>query len=180
MSTASAAAGRRPQMQSFSHQSFPCRDLEEGKRFYMQVLGGHLRVDQPTFASITIAGADIGIGIVGCAWPERVAEYPHCAFFIDADNLVAMRRLLERCEIPVSPLWTRSGVEALMFFRDPTGNLIELFCRNGYPGAEGLPRSGPAGHGVTVDLERLWYDRWRLPGGEPQGGLGHQRPAVAA
>ena len=154
----------RPQFECISHVSFPCRDLAEGKRFYVDVMGGHLRVDLPTFASITVSNVDIGIGNVNCAWPEKLAEYPHLAFFIDASNLIAMRQWLTDCGIPVSPMWTRSGVENLMFLRDPSGNLIELFCRSGYPGADQLPRSGPAGHGVTVDLGALWYDRWSLPG----------------
>ncbi len=160
---APAQGAQRPRVERISHVSFPCRDLEEGKRFYVGVLGGSLRVDQPTFASITVANVDIGIGNVGCAWPEAVAEYPHMAFFIDAENLAAMRPWLMACGIPVSPLWTRNGREALMFLRDPSGNLIELFCIEGYPGADALPRSGPAGHGRTVDLQALWYSQWKLP-----------------
>ena len=31
------------------------------------------------------------------------------------------------------------GVEALMFFRDPSGNLIELYCEKGFKGADKLP-----------------------------------------
>ena len=31
-----------PPLMSFSHVSVPCRDLEEGKRFYIDVLGGEL------------------------------------------------------------------------------------------------------------------------------------------
>ena len=50
----------------FAHVSVPCRDLDEGKRFYGEVLGGVLRVDTPTFASFKLAGVDIGIGTDGC------------------------------------------------------------------------------------------------------------------
>jgi len=159
-----AALNSRPRVARIAHVSFPCRDLEEGKRFYVEVLGGTVRVDLPTFASITVSNVDIGIGIVGCAWPERAAEYPHLAFFIEGPDLAAMRALLGRCGIPVSPLWTRTGREALMFLRDPSGNLIELYCTEGYPGSAELPRSGPAGHGITVELDALWYTRWTPPG----------------
>jgi catechol 2,3-dioxygenase-like lactoylglutathione lyase family enzyme len=154
---------QRPELASFAHQSFPCRDLEEARCFYTEVLGAVVRVDTPTFLSFRLANVDIGVGIDGCAFPTRVAEYPHAAFFVDAENFVAMRRWLPACGVPISPAWTRSGVEALMFFRDPTGNLIELFCTSGVAGADQLPRSGPAGHGKVVDLDRLWYDRWAVP-----------------
>jgi catechol 2,3-dioxygenase-like lactoylglutathione lyase family enzyme len=157
--------GTQLKLDSFAHVSFPCRDLEEGRRFYVGVLGAVVRVDTPTFLSFRLAGVDIGIGTEGLAWPEHVAEYPHAAFFVDAANFLAARQWLPQCGIPISEAWTRSGVEALMFFRDPSGNLIELFCKEGVPGVERLPRSGPAGHGKTVDLGQLWYERWQLPGG---------------
>lgn len=158
------AHNTRFKLDSFAHVSFPCRDLVEGRRFYVEVLGAVVRVDTPTFLSFRIAGVDLGIGTEGLAWPERDAEYPHAAFFVDADNFQAARRWLPACGIPISAAWTRNGVEALMFFRDPSGNLIELFCKEGVPGADCLPKSGPAGHGITVDLGKLWYDRWQLPG----------------
>jgi catechol 2,3-dioxygenase-like lactoylglutathione lyase family enzyme len=120
---------KRPKLDAFAHVSLPCRDLVEGKRFYVDMLGGTVRVDQPTFVAIQLCGVDIGIGTEGCSWLPRVAEYPHVAFYVDADNFVAMRAWLSACSIPISNPWTRNGVEALMFFRDPSGNLLELFCK---------------------------------------------------
>lgn len=148
---------------SFAHVSVPCRDLEEGKRFYGEVLGGVLRVDTPTFASFKLAGVDIGIGTDGCTFIEPSNEYPHFAFFVDAKALVHIQRWLARCRIPTSNLWTRSGVEALMFFRDPSGNVIELYCRAGYAGANDLPKGPPRGHGTAVDIDALTYTSWSLP-----------------
>jgi len=151
------------QFQSFSHVSVPCRDLAEGKRFYVDVLGGKLRVDTPTFASITVCDVDIGIGTEGCTYIGQSAEYPHFAFFVGPDELVHMKRWLGRCGIPTSNFWTRSGVEALMFFRDPSGNVIELYCREGYAGARDLPKGPPRGHGTAVDIDALVYHDWKLP-----------------
>jgi hypothetical protein len=71
---------------------------------------------------------------------------------------------LARCGIPTSNFWTRHGVEVLMFFRDPSGNVIELFCTKGYQGADKLPKGPPRGHGTAVDIDKLHYDRWTLPG----------------
>jgi hypothetical protein len=77
--------------------------------------------------------------------------------------MLHMKQWLTRCGIPSSNFWTRQGVEALMFFRDPSGNMIELFCKGGMKGAEHFARSGPTGGGVAVDLEALRYTSWALP-----------------
>jgi catechol 2,3-dioxygenase-like lactoylglutathione lyase family enzyme len=153
-----------PKLGSFAHVSVPCRDLEEGKLFYSKVLGGEMHIETPTFASFRLAGVDVGIGTDGCSFITKGNEYPHFAFFVSADELVQMRQWLGRCGIPVSNLWTREGEEALMFFRDPSGNMIELFCLSGYKGADKLPRGPARGHGTAVNIDALYYKSWKLPG----------------
>ena len=166
--TMTAAAARSitagpPKLDSLAHVSLPCRDLAEGKRFYLGVLGGTIRVDHPQFAAITIAGSEIGIGTEGCTFIEPGAEYPHIAFYCGPDALLAMKDWLTRCGIPSSNFWTRRGTEALMFFRDPSGNMIELFCVKGFKGADQLPKGPPAGHGIAIDVNELRYTTWNLP-----------------
>lgn len=159
-----SAVKTRPKLKHFAHASVPCRDLEEGKRFYGDVLGGELHVSEPAFAAFRFGDVDVGIGSEGCNFTtERDAEYPHIAFYVDADTLVAMRDWLTQCQIPVSNLWTRFGKEVLMFFRDPSGNVIELFCVEGYAGADKLPRGPARGHGSAVDINTLRYNEWRMP-----------------
>jgi catechol 2,3-dioxygenase-like lactoylglutathione lyase family enzyme len=148
---------------TFAHVSVPCRDLEEGKEFYGAVLGGEIHVDQPTFASFRLGGVDVGIGTDGCTFMNMSTEYPHMAFFVGPDDLAQMRAWLGECGIPVSNLWTRRGIEALMFFRDPSGNVIELYCEKGFPGADQFPKGPPRGHGTAVDIDRLRYDTWNRP-----------------
>jgi catechol 2,3-dioxygenase-like lactoylglutathione lyase family enzyme len=150
-------------LKSFAHVSVPCRDLEEGKAFYRDVLGGELHVDTPTFASFRLGGVDVGIGTDGCSWITGNAEYPHFAFFVGPDELVQMQGWLAQCGIPTSNLWTRRGIEALMFLRDPSGNVIELYCEEGYKGADKLPKGPPRGHGTAVDIDRLRYSEWKRP-----------------
>jgi catechol 2,3-dioxygenase-like lactoylglutathione lyase family enzyme len=160
---AAAEVSGPPKALTFAHVSMPCRDLTEGKLFYGKVLGGELHVDQPDFASFRLGGVDVGIGTAGCTFLEPGTEYPHFAFFCGPDELAQMRAWLARCGIPTSNLWTRSGVEALMFFRDPSGNMIELYCEKGFKGADQLPRGPARGHGTAVDIDALRYSSWKLP-----------------
>ena len=153
-----------PRLNHLDHVSMPCRDLDEGIRFYRDILGGEIVVTDPAFALFQIAGTRIGIGSVGCSFMVPQAEYPHIAFNAAADALLEMKSWLSTCGIPTSDYWTRRGVETLMFFRDPSGNVIELFCDGGFEGASDLPRGPSRGHGITIDIDALAYTTWRLPG----------------
>ena len=160
--TQSRVNGPAP-LDTFAHVSVPCRDLAEGKRFYGDVLGGKKVVDTPTFASFQFGSVQIGIGTVGCSWSEAKTEYPHFAFYVEPDTLTHMKDWLTQCGIPTSNLWTRYGKEALMFFRDPSGNVIEFYCRSGYKGAADLPKGGPQGQDIAVDITKLLYKSWNPP-----------------
>ena len=131
---ASRAGGRsaapvRPALTSFDHASLPCRDLDEAIRFYRDVLGGEVVVTESHFVLFRLGGTRVGIGSAGTSFMTENAEYPHIAFNVDAATLAGMKDWLDACDIPSSPFWTRKGIETLMFFRDPSGNVIELFRR---------------------------------------------------
>jgi catechol 2,3-dioxygenase-like lactoylglutathione lyase family enzyme len=153
-----------PKLLALAHISLPCRELEEGKRFYIDVLGGELLVSQPTFASFLVAGVEVGIGAIPgrCSWVAPSAEYPHIAFYADPEEMRRMKRWLNRCGIPSSDFWTRFGIEALMLFRDPSGNMIELFCKSGFDGVTHLPRAHSAPD-TLIDVASLIYSEWRIP-----------------
>ena len=154
-----------PRFDGIDHVSFPCRDLEEGIRFYRDVLGGTMLVKEDAFALFEISGARIGIGSAGCTFIEPGNEYPHMGFACSAETLSAMQEWLAACGIPTTDPWTRQGIETLLFFRDPSGNVIELFCHEGYEGAADLPRGPARGHGITIDIDSIAYSEWRLPDG---------------
>ena len=50
-----------------------------------------------------------------------------------------------------------------MFFRDSTGNVIELLCPEGYEGADELRRGAARGHGAAIHIDALAYSEWQLP-----------------
>ena len=156
-----------PTLTSFDHASLPSHDLDESIRFYSSVLGGELVVKEDHFALFKIAGTRVGIGSSGTTFMTENAEYPHIAFNVGPDALVQMKDWLTACGVPTSNFWTRKGIETLMFFRDPSGNVIELFCDSGYDGAADLPRGPARGHGITLDIDELRYTGWRLPGERP-------------
>jgi catechol 2,3-dioxygenase-like lactoylglutathione lyase family enzyme len=158
------AATGPPRFLSFSHVSLPCRDLDEAKHFYVEVMGGELVVDvPPLFASVWLCGVDIGFGTAGCSFVTPSNEYPHFAFFIGPDELLRMKHWLTQCGIPTSNFWTRMGIEALMFVRDPSGNMIEFYCERGFKGAEDLPHGPARGHGTAVDIDKLYYESFKVP-----------------
>lgn len=150
-------------VEKFDHVSVGCRDLEEATCFFVDVLGGQLCVDTPIFREVKLGGAKIGFGTKGTTFMQPSTEYPHFAFYIGPAELAQMKAWLTQCEIPTSNYWTRSGVEALMFFRDPSGNVIELYCPEGFPGADKFPRGPAAGHGTAVDIDAIRYDTWKRP-----------------
>ena len=125
--------------------------------------GGEIIVTDPAFALFSIAGMRVGIGSVGCSFMTPHTEYPHIAFNADAGALARMKDWLADCGVPTSGFWTRRGIETLMFFRDPSGNVIELFCDTGFEGAADLPKGPSRGHGTTIDIDALAYASWRLP-----------------
>ncbi|MDE0335350.1 MAG: VOC family protein [Defluviicoccus sp.] len=161
----SIGVGGPPRLDGIDHVSFPCRDLEEGICFYRDVLGGKMLVKEDAFALFEICGARIGIGSAGCTFIEPGTEYPHIGFACSADALVGMQGWLAACGIPTTDPWTRQGVETLLFFRDPSGNVIELFCHEGYEDAPNLPRGPARGHGITIDIDAISYSEWHLPEG---------------
>src|SRR5579859_6856540 len=87
-------ADAKPLLASVAHVSLPARDLDEAKRFFTEVLGGEVTIDLADFASIEVAGLNFGVSPFSAQFEDPKAEYPHYAFFVDADQLVNMRQRL--------------------------------------------------------------------------------------
>jgi hypothetical protein len=64
--------------------------------------------------------------------------------------------------VPTGEICTRNGTDASLYYRDPTGNLWELYCERGFTGE--VRRAPSAGGDYVVDLPALCYDRWNDPG----------------
>ncbi len=146
---------------TFNHASIPVRDLEEAKRFYSKVLGGeNVRNLASGFAEVEVGGATIGLSQQKGGWTGRDAEYPHYAFTMAPEEFYPFVEHLKACGVSTHEPWTRHGVEALMYFRDPSGNLLELYCPQGLKDADKLPRSVKAGGNLRIDFAALNYE-WK-------------------
>jgi catechol 2,3-dioxygenase-like lactoylglutathione lyase family enzyme len=147
----------RPQFSGMSHVSLPCRDLEESKAFYAQVMGGELVHEIQGFVEYRIADIIVGLSEQPEGWTDPEAEYPHYAFYLSGPNFEVMKSWLDGHGVPNYPY--RRDQTALMYFRDPSGNLFELYCDRGYEKIDSLPMA-PRRGGPAIDFRSLNY-RWR-------------------
>ena len=145
---------RQPRFSGMSHVSLPCRDLEESKIFYSQVMGGELVHTASGFVEFRIEDIIIGLSEQADGWTGVDDEYPHYAFYIDGTNLDVMKNLLDSYDVPNYPY--RRDNTALVYFRDPSGNLFELYCDTGYDGMMSLPLA-PRRGGGAIDFRGLNY-----------------------
>jgi catechol 2,3-dioxygenase-like lactoylglutathione lyase family enzyme len=153
-----AADIERPRLASFAHASIFCADLEQAKRFFTQVIGGDLIHDVDGFAEVRVAGTIIGLTVRPGATTGRNAEYPHYAFFIEPEDFLPMVAWLRQNGVVTTEPWTRDGVKGLLYFRDPAGNLFEMYCPR-LDEAASFARGKKQGGDYEIDFTALHY-RW--------------------
>ena len=54
--------------------------------------------------------------------------------------------------------WTRDGKKGLIYFRDPSGNLLEIYCSKEIPEAANFPRGTKQGGSYVTDSAGLFYE----------------------
>ncbi len=121
-------ASGRPRFSRLNHISLSVIDLLQAVKFYIEVLGGRLVYDAPHFKEVLVAGTVIGLGDLRGKPPASTAEYPHLGLEIESDQFEPMKAWLESCGVKTHTIWTRLNIEGLMYFKDPSGNLLECFC----------------------------------------------------
>jgi catechol 2,3-dioxygenase-like lactoylglutathione lyase family enzyme len=147
----------------FNHMTLPSKDLGAGKRFFTEIFGGQVTIDHPSHVTVVVGGAEVGMGgPLDGGWTAPDAEYPHYTFLIGPDDLVPLKERLESYGVPTHDIFTRNGTDAATYFRDPTGNLFELYCEHGFTGP--VRRAPSAGGDDVINVQALCYDRWRDPG----------------
>ena len=170
------SAARQPRFSGMSHVSIPCRDIEESKSFYAKVMGGELVHGIQGFVEFRIEDIIIGLSEQSEGWTGPDDEYPHYAFYISGPNFELMKNWLHSYGVPNYPY--RRGDTALIYFRDPSGNLFELYCDTGYEGIESLPLA-PRRGGPPIDFRGLNY-HWNNKGAALDAGEVLAKPRFTA
>lgn len=154
-----SGANSRAVPSSVHHVSVPVKDVQQSLRFFIDVLGAELFQDLGGFAEVTVNDMIIGFSKQSGGWTAPDAEFPHIAFRVEADNLWPLKARLEEAGVPTHPIWTRNGFTGLMYFRDPTGNLWELYCPRVRD--EDAPRMVRRGeNGFAPPIDQLSYE-WK-------------------
>jgi catechol 2,3-dioxygenase-like lactoylglutathione lyase family enzyme len=148
----------------YNHMTLPVRDMRAAKRFFVAVLGGTVAFERPAHITVVVGGAEIGLSTETRGWTAADAEYPHYTFFVKPDDLASLKQRLEAYGVPTSDIWSRNGTDAATYFRDPSGNLWELYCERGVEGA--VRRGISAGGDYAPDVEALNYSVWKDPGSQ--------------
>jgi catechol 2,3-dioxygenase-like lactoylglutathione lyase family enzyme len=143
-----------------SHISVPVRDRAEATRFFVDVLGAEITLQNRTFTEVRVAGTIIGFSEQTSGWTAPDAEFPHYAFEVPPEEFEPLKERLDTAGVKTHPIWTRHGVEALMYFRDPSGNLFELQCTEGFPNPQALRRAQGWGGDFRPPIADLSYD-WK-------------------
>src|SRR4051794_2037802 len=126
---------------SLSHISIPVRDRAEAVRFFVGLLGAEITLENPSFTEVRVASTIIGLSQQKGGWTAPDAEFPHYAFEVPPEDFRPIKSRLDASGVKTHPIWTRHGVETLMYFRDPSGNLFELYCTEGFQDANDLPHA---------------------------------------
>jgi catechol 2,3-dioxygenase-like lactoylglutathione lyase family enzyme len=154
---------RRPHFSAFAHASLYCGDLQKAKHFFTKVMGAELihDVNDSTtgFSEVRVAGIVIGLTNRPGTTTARTAEYPHYAFFTALEDFLPMVAWLRHNGVATSEPWTRDGIKGLMYFRDPAGNLFEIYCPK-LKEAAAFARGAKQGGSYAIDFAALNYD-WK-------------------
>lgn len=161
------AGSRKVSVRGPNHLAVPVRDRAEGFRFWQSLLDAKLVVsaDDDNFTFMVLPdGFYIGLAELPGNWTQSTLEFPHFGFEVAPEMMEPLRERLQALGVPTQEIWTRFRIEALMYFRDPSGNLFEAYCSEGYPKVNSIPVGGTYGGTYKNDLQALYYDSWNDPG----------------
>jgi metallothiol transferase len=127
-STSPAQQSTGPTPTAFNHLSVPVKDVKQSIRFFMEVLGAEWVQERETFAEVRCGKMIIGLSKQPGGWTAPDAEFPHYGFEIAPEDMWPLKARIESHGVPTHDIWTRNGYTGLMYFRDPSGNLFELYC----------------------------------------------------
>jgi catechol 2,3-dioxygenase-like lactoylglutathione lyase family enzyme len=141
------------------HLSLPARDMGQTNRFWLSVMGA--TPGRSPSHMVEIAGIDVSFSPSTGGWTAPDSVFPRYAFSVAPEDLLPLKEHVESFDIPTSDVFTNNGTDASVFLRDPSGNLFELYCEEGFAGP--MRRLTSAGGDYQVDVSSLVYDDWKDP-----------------
>lgn len=143
-----------------NHISLHVRSVDEATKFWIDIFGAQPHNHRPPkrLFHVNVAGTVLAFfeqpGVIG-----RETEFPHYAFTVTAEGMRAIKQRLEGAGVKTHPLWTRNQKEALMYFRDPSGNLFELYCpQYDRPGETQIGLGKTADSSFRPPIDQLNYE----------------------
>jgi catechol 2,3-dioxygenase-like lactoylglutathione lyase family enzyme len=112
-----------------AHISVHVRDVDEATAFWMDLFDAEPFRDRPgrQLFHVILSGVVLAFfeqpGVI-----DTTVAYPHYAFTATPEGMRVLSKRLEDAGVRTHPFWTRDRITALMYFRDPSGNLFELYC----------------------------------------------------
>jgi sugar lactone lactonase YvrE len=110
--------------------------------------------------------AKLDVLVDGLTFPEGPRWHDGKFWFSDfysrrvlaADQTGKLETIVEVPQRPSGLGWTRDGKKGLMYFRDPSGNLFEIYCGKDIPQAAHFPRGVKQGGSYATDYAGLFYE----------------------
>jgi len=143
-----------------NHLALHVRDVDEAMRFWTKLFGGEpyrVVAGKRTF-HVQLPGVVLAFfeypGLIG--WE---LEFHHYAFTVTSEGMRGIKQVLDEAGIVTHRPWTRNSQEALMYFRDPSGNLFELYCPD-YDRVGELALAKSNGGDYRPPIDGLRYD-WK-------------------
>lgn len=141
-----------------SHISIHVRDVDEATAFWIDLFEAEPYRDRPgrQLFHVSIAGVVLAFfdqpGVIGTK-----VEFPHYAFTASPEGMRVLKKRLDDAGVKTHPFWTRDRVTALMYFRDPSGNLFELYCPK-YDQTDELRLASERNGDYEPPIDDLMYD----------------------
>ncbi len=132
-----------------AHVVIKVRDLERSKKFYTEVLGMQVMKDVPKIGAVFLANHARDHHEIALFQISPTAELPkpnqvglaHIAFRLRSEEeLQAAYEELKAKDVPVN-FTVNHGVTKSVYFRDPDGYELEVYCDNPIEEYAGMPNA---------------------------------------
>lgn len=132
-----------------AHVVIKVRDLERSRKFYTEVLGMQVMKDVPEIRAVFLANhardhhelALFQVGADAAAPRREHVGLAHIAFRLrSTEDLEAAYRELKAKQVPVH-FTVNHGVTKSVYFRDPDGHELEVYCDNAIEDYAGMPNA---------------------------------------